>query len=123
MPSRRTASPRLVDILFIIAFATQGAVWARELILGVIGHRVGAETGETALGNAMAVIRVLVSIALFAIAVIVILDNLGAGPGSPPTAAGSRGCYGNNGRRTGILTTPHSIARPPRMITPITSTS
>ena len=33
----------------------------------------------------------------------------------------SRGCYGNNGRRTGILTTPPSIARPPRMT--ITSTS
>src|SRR5688500_14190602 len=30
-PPRRAA--RLVDILFIIAFAIQGAVWARELIL------------------------------------------------------------------------------------------
>jgi small-conductance mechanosensitive channel len=74
-PPRRVA--RLVDILFIIAFAIQGAVWARELILGVIGRRVGEDPGETTLGNAMAVIRVLVSIALFAIAVIVILDNLG----------------------------------------------
>jgi small-conductance mechanosensitive channel len=52
-------------------------VWARELILGVIGHRVGDDPRETTLGNAMAVIRVLVSITLFAIAVIVILDNLG----------------------------------------------
>jgi small-conductance mechanosensitive channel len=52
-------------------------VWARELILGVIGRRVGEEPGETTLGNAMAVIRVLVSIALFAIAFIVILDNVG----------------------------------------------
>jgi small-conductance mechanosensitive channel len=74
-PPRRIA--RLTDVLFIIAFAIQGAVWARELILGVIGRRVGDEPGETTLGNAMAVIRVLVSIALFAIAVIVILDNLG----------------------------------------------
>ena len=31
---------RLVDILFVIAFAIQGAIWARELILGVIGHKV-----------------------------------------------------------------------------------
>ena len=68
---------RLADILFIVAFAIQGAVWARELILGVIGRRVGEEPGETTLGNAMSVIRVLVSIALFAIAFIVILDNLG----------------------------------------------
>lgn len=74
-PPRRVG--RLTDILFIIAFAVQGAVWARELILGAIGRRVGEEPGETTLGNAMAVIRVLVSIALFAIAVIVILDNLG----------------------------------------------
>jgi len=74
-PPRRMA--RLTDVLFIIAFALQGAVWARELILGVIGRRVGDEPGETTLGNAMSVIRVLVSIALFAIAFIVILDNLG----------------------------------------------
>ncbi|MEO5612246.1 MAG: mechanosensitive ion channel domain-containing protein [Sphingomicrobium sp.] len=74
-PPRRIA--RLSDILFIITFALQGAVWARELILGVIGHRVGDDPRETNLGNAMSVIRVLVSIALFAIAVIVILDNLG----------------------------------------------
>jgi small-conductance mechanosensitive channel len=74
-PPKRVA--RLSDILFIVAFALQGAVWARELTLGVIGHRVGDDPRETALGNAMSVIRVLVSIALFAIAVIVILDNLG----------------------------------------------
>ncbi|MEO6581430.1 MAG: mechanosensitive ion channel domain-containing protein [Sphingomicrobium sp.] len=74
-PPRRIA--RLSDILFIIAFALQGAVWARELILGVIGNRVGDDPGETTLGNAMSLIRVLVSIALFAIAFIVILDNLG----------------------------------------------
>ena len=68
---------RLVDIFFIIAFALQGAVWARELILGVISRRAGEDSGETAVGNAMAIIRVLVSVTLFAIAIIVILDNLG----------------------------------------------
>lgn len=68
---------RIVDIAFIIAFALQGAVWARELILGVIGRRVGEDPGETTLGNAMSLIRVLVSVLLFAVAIIVILDNLG----------------------------------------------
>jgi len=68
---------RLADVFFIIAFAIQGAIWARELILGVIGRRAGDDPGETAVGNAMAVIKVLVSIAVFAIAIIVILDNLG----------------------------------------------
>ena len=68
---------RLLDILFIIAFALQGAIWARELILGVISRRAGEDPSETAVGNAMSIIRVLVSVALFAIAIIVILDNLG----------------------------------------------
>jgi len=68
---------RLIDILFVIAFALQGAVWARELILGLIGHRVARDKGSSGLASAMAIIRVLVSVALFAIAGILILDNLG----------------------------------------------
>jgi small-conductance mechanosensitive channel len=68
---------RLIDIGFVIAFALQGAVWGRELILGAIGRRVADENGSGALSNAMAIIRVLISVALFAIAGILILDNLG----------------------------------------------
>ena len=43
----------------------------------MIGRRVAEENGAGPLGNAMAIIRVLVSVALFAIAGILILDNLG----------------------------------------------
>jgi small-conductance mechanosensitive channel len=68
---------RLLDILFTIGFALQGAIWARELVLGVISRRSGDDPTETSVGNALAVIRVLVSVALFALAIIVILDNLG----------------------------------------------
>jgi small-conductance mechanosensitive channel len=68
---------RVIDILFVIAFALQGAIWGRELVLGVIGRKVAEESGSGALANAMAIIRVLVSVALFAIAGILILDNLG----------------------------------------------
>jgi small-conductance mechanosensitive channel len=68
---------RLLNILFIIGFALQGAIWARELIVGVITRKAGEDPTETAIGNALAVIRVLVSVALFAIAIIVILQNLG----------------------------------------------
>jgi small-conductance mechanosensitive channel len=67
----------LVDIAFTIAFALQGAIWARELILAMIARKVGDNPGESTLGNATAIIRVLVSVALFALAIIVILDNLG----------------------------------------------
>ena len=67
---------RVVDIAFIVMASFQAAIWGRELVLGLIAHRVGEQT-ETTLGNATAIIRVLASVALFAIAFIVILDNLG----------------------------------------------
>ncbi|TPG18843.1 mechanosensitive ion channel family protein [Sphingomonas koreensis] len=68
----------VIDALFTIAAVLQGAIWAREIILGLIEHRTQAEhyRGE-AITNAMGIIRLLVSFAVFAIAVVVLLDNLG----------------------------------------------
>lgn len=68
-----------VAFLFTVAAALQGAIWARALILGMIALRV-AEPGADAAGlaSAMGIIKLLITIAVFAIAVIVILDNLGA---------------------------------------------
>src|SRR6476646_4777790 len=43
----------------------------------MIARRVGDNPGESTLGNATSIIRVLVSVALFALAIVVILDNLG----------------------------------------------
>jgi small-conductance mechanosensitive channel len=68
---------RLINILFVIAFAIQGAVWGRELIIGVIGRRIAVDNGSGPLASAMAIIHVLVSVALFSIAGILILDNVG----------------------------------------------
>jgi small-conductance mechanosensitive channel len=69
---------RAINILFVIAAALQSAIWARELILGLIQHKVGDEVGaQTTLGSAIGIIRLLVTVALFAIALILILDNLG----------------------------------------------
>ncbi|QDP20226.1 mechanosensitive ion channel family protein [Sphingomonas xanthus] len=68
---------RLAEILFIVAAAIQAAIWAREIVLGVIRSRIGDDPGASTLGNAMGIVRVLVSVAAFAIAAIVILDNLG----------------------------------------------
>ena len=68
----------VVGFLFTVAAVFQAAVWARELILGFVEMRTNSETyhGE-ALATALGLIRVLVTIALFAIALIVVLDNLG----------------------------------------------
>jgi small-conductance mechanosensitive channel len=68
----------LIHVLFVIAFAIQAAIWARELVLGYVEHRVGGdEHSHSTLGSAVGIIRLLVTITLFAIAIILILDNLG----------------------------------------------
>ncbi|WP_375398893.1 mechanosensitive ion channel family protein [uncultured Sphingomonas sp.] len=66
-----------ITFLFTIAAAFQAAIWARELILGTIDRRArGADQGET-LGNAMGLIRLFVTLAVFAVALVLVLDNLG----------------------------------------------
>jgi small-conductance mechanosensitive channel len=68
----------VIRFLFTVAAVFQGAVWAREIILGAIEHRTAATDyhGET-LTNAMGLIRLFVTFALFAIALIMVLGNLG----------------------------------------------
>jgi small-conductance mechanosensitive channel len=67
-----------IDILFTIAIVVQVAIWLREIILGMIDRRAGEGLHEhETLQSAMVLIRLLVSFALFAVAAIVILDNLG----------------------------------------------
>ncbi|MEP9402660.1 mechanosensitive ion channel family protein [Sphingomonas sp. VNH70] len=67
-----------IEFLFTVAAVFQAAIWAREVILGVVERRTASENyhGE-ALASAMGLIRLLVTFALFAIALIVVLDNLG----------------------------------------------
>jgi small-conductance mechanosensitive channel len=70
---------KTVAFLFVVAAALQVAIWARALILGMIALRTTDHDGDpTDLASAMSIIKLLVSIAVFAIAAIVILDNLGA---------------------------------------------
>ncbi|WP_448660503.1 mechanosensitive ion channel family protein [Sphingomonas sp. CJ99] len=66
-----------VRFLFTIAAVFQGAIWAREIILGVVEKRTEGDHSSETLGTAIGIIRLLVTVALFAIALIVVLDNLG----------------------------------------------
>ena len=68
---------RTIDILFIVGAALQAAIWGRELVLGFIHQRIGDEGESGRLSSAIGIIRLLVTVTLFAIAIIVILDNLG----------------------------------------------
>ena len=66
-----------VVAFFTIATTLQVALWVRELVLGVIEHRAGSLEENSGLGSAIGIIRLLVTIAIFAIALVVVLDNLG----------------------------------------------
>lgn len=75
-------TPQLLDqtigFLFTIGTTAQAAIWVRELVLGFVEHRAGdAEHGNGALSSAMGIIRVLVTFLVFAIALVLILGNLG----------------------------------------------
>jgi len=66
-----------IEVIFVVAATLQVALWARELILGVVERRAGGVEESSSLGSAVGIIRLLVTIAIFAIAVVVVLDNLG----------------------------------------------
>ena len=67
---------QIVQLVFTVAVVLQVAIWVREVVLGLIQRRAADGHNET-LSNAMGIIRLLISVALFAIAAIVILDNMG----------------------------------------------
>jgi len=65
---------RTIQFLFVIASTLQATIFVREVVLGLIEHRAA---GHSSLGNALGIIRILVTFALFAVAVVLILSNLG----------------------------------------------
>ena len=67
-----------INFLWTLSAWFQVAIWAREIIIGAVENRTHSEhySGE-AIGSAMGIIRMLVSFAVFAVATIVVLDNLG----------------------------------------------
>jgi small-conductance mechanosensitive channel len=69
---------RVIFVLFTVAAVIQVAIWVREIILALIERRAyQSGTEHDTLQSAMTLIKLGVSFAVFAIAAIVILDNLG----------------------------------------------
>jgi small-conductance mechanosensitive channel len=68
---------RTINFAFVIAVALQAAVFARTVLLGVIEHRAQTADEHASLASAMGIIRLLLTFALFAIAAVLILSNLG----------------------------------------------
>lgn len=69
---------RTISFLFIVISALQVAIWLRAIALGLIQLRSDPrQGGSETLANASGLIKVLVSVAIFAVAAVVVLDNLG----------------------------------------------
>jgi small-conductance mechanosensitive channel len=67
-----------VKFLFIVAATLQSAIWVRALAIDLIEQRAAAGGADEAnLGSAINIIRLLITVAVFAIAAIIVLDNLG----------------------------------------------
>jgi small-conductance mechanosensitive channel len=79
--SYASAPPSLattIGTLFTISAVFQTAIWVREIVFGVVEHRaLGEEHQAQGLVTALGLIRLLVTIALFAVAAVVVLSNLG----------------------------------------------
>ncbi len=72
-----SAIVKTTDFLFTVAATFQAAIWVREVILGLVEARTQTDhRGSEALGTALGLIRLLVTFVVFAIALIVVLDNL-----------------------------------------------
>ena len=65
-----------IAVLWTIVAVLQVTIWAREVVIGFVELRAG-ESDHGTLGSALGIIRLLVTVVLFAIALVVILDNLG----------------------------------------------
>ncbi len=65
---------KTIYFLFVIAATLQAAVFARAVVLGLIEYRAA---GNGSLGSAIHIVRLLVTFALFSIATVLILSNLG----------------------------------------------
>ena len=66
-----------IQFLFTIAAVFQGAIWIREVIFGLVEHRTVGDDAAVGLSSALGIIRLLVSIVVFAIALVMVLSNLG----------------------------------------------
>ncbi len=68
---------RAIAVGFTIAFAIQGAIWLREIVLALVQRRAHVGDDNEALDDAMNIITVLVNVVVWVLATILILDNIG----------------------------------------------
>ncbi|MCG2841336.1 mechanosensitive ion channel family protein [Sandaracinobacter sp. RS1-74] len=67
----------LITFLFTIASAVQGAFWVREFLISLVERRAEQSEGDPAMSSAVGVLSVIINMVVWALAGIILLDNLG----------------------------------------------
>ena len=67
----------LITFFFTVAGAVQGAFWVREFLTSVVERRAQQNAGDAAMSSAVGVLNVIINIVVWALAGIILLDNLG----------------------------------------------
>ncbi len=67
----------LIQFLFTVAGAVQGAFWAREFLVSIVERRAKLRDGDAAMSSAVGVLTIIINVVVWALAGIILLDNLG----------------------------------------------
>lgn len=67
----------VIRFVFTVVAALQLASWVRTLAVSLVERRAAGDEEDSALDNASGVLRVLISVAVWVLVVILLLDNLG----------------------------------------------
>ncbi len=67
----------LITVLFTIGAVVQGAFWVRELLVSLMARRLTLNGNDPSLSSALGVVTVIINVVVWALAAIILLDNLG----------------------------------------------
>jgi small-conductance mechanosensitive channel len=67
----------LIGFLFTVAAAVQGAFWVREFLIALVERKASGSADDAGMSSAVGVLTVIINVAVWAIAGIILLDNLG----------------------------------------------
>jgi small-conductance mechanosensitive channel len=67
----------LIGFLFTVAMAVQGAFWAREFLVALVERKAADREGDATMSSAVGVLTVIINVVVWALAGIILLDNLG----------------------------------------------
>lgn len=66
-----------IHFFFTVAVVVQGAIWAREFLISLVERRSSLHEGDAAMSSAVGVVTVIINMVVWALAGIILLDNLG----------------------------------------------